>query len=262
MSPSTDLTGSMNNLITGQHSPRIESINGELTLLRHSTHCPEDLPKYTRQYINDTYVPPYPVQHCSQDSVKHIKYTEVDRLNPDFQEYPCRCEEGLHKYPHRCREEYHRCSDNNLMYDQCRDQKYGIDLQKYPQRYSEDPLRYKISEKSAYTDLQKFPQCYSEDPLRFSQSPHVLKYNNLRCADHGLKYPISKNILPARILGTGGIPIIGQTAIGLVVNRFGSGPLTNNLSYAENSLCPSDSTEEDLLNRRFIMSSLSDNEDI
>ncbi|XP_020292309.1 palmitoyltransferase ZDHHC9 isoform X2 [Pseudomyrmex gracilis] len=30
-SPSTDLTGSMNNLITGQHSPRIESINGSTT---------------------------------------------------------------------------------------------------------------------------------------------------------------------------------------------------------------------------------------
>ncbi|XP_018058921.1 PREDICTED: uncharacterized protein LOC108694132 isoform X2 [Atta colombica] len=255
-SPSTDLTGSMNNLISGQHSPRIESINGELTLLRHPTRCPEDLPKYPRQYINDTYVPPYPVQHCSQDSVKHIKYTEVDRLNPDFQKYPCRCEDGLHKYPHRCREEYHRCSDNNLIYDQCiGEQKYGIDLQKYPQRYSEDPLRYKISEKNGYTDLQKFPQCYSEDPLRLSQSPHMLKYNNLRCTEHSLKYPITKNILPARILGTGGIPIIGQTAIGLVVNRFGSGPLTNNLSYTENSLCPSDSTEEDLLNRRFIMSS-------
>ncbi|XP_071575838.1 palmitoyltransferase ZDHHC9 isoform X2 [Temnothorax nylanderi] len=262
-SPSTDLTGSMNNLISGQHSPRIESINGELTLLRHPTRCPEDLPKYPRQYINDTYVPPYPAQHCPEDSMKHINYTEVDRLNPDFQKYPCRCEDGLHKYPHRCREEYHRCSDNNLIYDQCiGEQKYGIDLQKYPQRYSEDPLRYKISERNGYTDLQKFPQCYSEDPLRLSQSPHMLKYNNLRCAEHSLKYPITKNILPARILGTGGIPIIGQTAIGLVVNRFGSGPLTNNLSYAENSLCPSDSTEEDLLNRRFIMSSLSDNEDI
>ncbi|XP_071633359.1 palmitoyltransferase ZDHHC9 isoform X2 [Temnothorax longispinosus] len=262
-SPSTDLTGSMNNLISGQHSPRIESMNGELTLLRHPTRCPEDLPKYPRQYINDTYVPPYPAQHCPEDSMKNINYTEVDRLNPDFQKYPCKCEDGLHKYPHRCREEYHRCSDNNLIYDQCiGDQKYGIDLQKYPQRYSEDPLRYRISEKNGYTDLQKFPQCYSEDPLRLSQSPHMLKYNNLRCAEHSLKYPITKNILPARILGTGGIPIIGQTAIGLVVNRFGSGPLANNLSYAENSLCPSDSTEEDLLNRRFIMSSLSDNEDI
>lgn len=254
----------MNNLISGQHSPKIESINGELTLLRHPIRCPEDLPKYPRQYINDTYVPPYPTQHCSQDSVKHIKYNaEIDRLNPEFQKYPCRCEENLQKYPHRCREEYHRCSDNNLIYDQCiGDQKYGIDLQKYPQRYSEDPLRYQMSEKNGYTDLQKFPQCYSEDPLRFAQSPHMLKYNNLRCTEHSLKYPISKNILPARILGTGGIPIIGQTAIGLVVNRFGSGPLTNDLSYTENSLCPSDSTEEDLLNRRFIMSSLSDNEDI
>lgn len=254
----------MNNLISGQHSPKIESINGELTLLRHPTRCPEDLPKYPRQYINDTYVPPYPMQHCSQDPVKHIKYnTEIDRLNPEFQKYPCRCEESLQKYPHRCREEYHRCSDNNIIYDQCiGDQKYGIDLQKYPQRYSEDPLRYQISEKNGYTDLQKFPQCYSEDPLRLAQSPHMLKYNNLRCTEHSLKYPISKNILPARILGTGGIPIIGQTAIGLVVNRFGSGPLTNDLSYTENSLCPSDSTEEDLLNRRFIMSSLSDNEDI
>nr|XP_034183461.1 palmitoyltransferase ZDHHC9 isoform X1 [Osmia lignaria] len=264
--PSPDLTGSMNNLVSGQHSPQIESINGELSLLRHTIRYPEDLSKYPRQYINDTYVPTYPLQHCFQDSVKHIKY-DIDRGNPDFQKYPCRCEENLHKYPHRCREEYNRCSDNNLMYDQCvGDQKYGIDLQKYPQRYSEDPIRHKIDDKSIYTDLQKFPQCYSEDPLRISQSQQTLKYNNLRCTVHGLKYPISKNLLPtvvmSRILGAGGMPIIGQNAIGLAVNRFGSGPLTNTFSYAENSLCPSDSTEEDLLNRRFIMSSMSDNDDI
>ncbi|KAG7188288.1 hypothetical protein KM043_007951 [Ampulex compressa] len=92
--PSTDLTGSMNNLVTGQHSPRIESINGELNFLRHTAHCAEDFPKYPHQ-----------------------------------------CEEGLHKYPHRCREEYHRCSDNNLIYEECvENQKYAIDLQKYPQR--------------------------------------------------------------------------------------------------------------------------------
>ena len=173
----------------------------------------------------------------------------------------------MNKYPNRCREEYHRCSDNNLMYDQCvGDQKYGIDLQKYPQRYSEDPLRYKLDDTSVYTDLQKFPQCYSEDPLRFSQPQHALKYNNLRCTVHGLKYPVSKHLLPAvvmpRILGPGGVPIIGQSAIGLAVNAFGSGPLTNNFSYAENSLCRSNGAENDFLNQRFITSSMSDNDDI
>ncbi|XP_012344757.2 palmitoyltransferase app isoform X2 [Apis florea] len=254
--PSPDLTGSMNNLVSDQHSSQIESINGELNLLRHITHYPEDLSKYSREYIDDTYVPAYPRQYCFQDSIKHVKYdTEIE--NPDFQRYPCRCEENLHKYSHKCREEYHRCSDNNLIYDHVSDQKFGIDLQKYPQRYSEDSVRYKINDKY-YTDLQKFPQCYSEDPLRISQL-HTLKYNNLRCTVHGLKYPISKNLLPtvvmSRILGAGGMPIIGQNAIGLAVNRFGSGPLTNAFSYAENSLCPNDNIEEDLLNRRFIMSS-------
>nr|XP_033331683.1 probable protein S-acyltransferase 6 isoform X1 [Megalopta genalis]XP_033331684.1 probable protein S-acyltransferase 6 isoform X1 [Megalopta genalis] len=264
--PSAELTGSMNNLVTGQHSPQIESINGELSLLRHTACYPEELPEYSRQYINDTYATAYPVQHCFQDPVKHIKY-ETDRANPDFQIYPCRCEENLQKYPHRCREEYHRCSDNNLMYDQCvSDQKFGIDLQKYPQRYSEDPIRYNIDDRAGYPDLQKYPQCYTEDPLRLPQSQHVLKYNNLRCTVHGLKYPISKNLLPtvvmSRILGAGGMPIMTQNAIGFEINRYGSGPLTNNFTYAENSLCPNDGTEEGLLNRRFIMSSMSDNDDI
>ncbi|XP_024945904.1 uncharacterized protein LOC107272832 isoform X5 [Cephus cinctus] len=260
--PGGDITGSMNNLVPGQHSPRLESMNGELTLLRHPSRCPEDLPKYPRQYINDTYVPKYPARRCSQESVKHIKY-ETGRFNPDVHKYPYMCEESLHKYPQRCREEYHRCSDNNLIYDQyVEDQKYAIDLQKYPQRYSEDPLRYKSDDPKVYTDLQKFPQRYSEDPLRISHSPHTLKYNNLRCTDHGFKYPITKSILPGKILGAGGIPIIGHTAIGLVVNRFGSEPLANDLSYAENSFCSNESAEEDLLNRRFIMSSMSDNDDI
>ncbi|KZC05037.1 putative palmitoyltransferase ZDHHC14 [Dufourea novaeangliae] len=214
--PSTDLAGSMNNLVTGQHSPQIESINGELSLLRHNTTCyPEELPEYPHQYINDTYATAYPLQHCFQDSVKHIKYA-TDRGNPDFQIYPCRCEENLYKYPN---------------------------LQKYPQRYSEDPIRYNIDDRTAYTDLQKFPQCYSEDPLRIPQSRQVLEYNNVRCTVHGLKYPISMNlptVVMSRILGAGGMPIMAQNAIGFEVNRFGSGPLTDNFAYAENSLCPSD----------------------
>ncbi|CAD1473858.1 unnamed protein product, partial [Heterotrigona itama] len=123
--PSPDLTGSMNNLVSGQHSPQIESINGELSLLRHTAHYPEDLPKYPRHYINDIYAQAYARQHCFQEPMKHVKY-DTEIANPDFQKYPCRCEENLHKYSHRCREEYHRCSDNNLIYDQCvGDQKYG-----------------------------------------------------------------------------------------------------------------------------------------
>ncbi|XP_015174340.1 PREDICTED: uncharacterized protein LOC107065291 isoform X2 [Polistes dominula] len=243
----TELTDSMNNLVTGRYSPRLESINGELSLLRHPSRCTDEIPKYSHQFISDIYVPSYPMPHCPQE--KHMKYNVNDRINPEFQK-------GIHKYPHRCREEYHRCSDNNLIYDQCiQDHKYAIDLQKYPQRYSEDTLQYKIDDKNGYSDLQKFPQCRSEDPLRISQSQHhTMKYNNLRCTDNGIKYPIAKNILPARILGATGIPI---QALGLVDNRFGSNPLSNNLSYVENSFCPNDSTEENLLNRRFIMNSMS-----
>lgn len=263
----SEVSGSINNLVTGQHSPsqsrRIESINGELTLLRHPSRCPEDLPKYPRQCVNDTYAQKYPTRRCSQEPVKYGKYNEVDRFNPDLQKYPYRCEENLQKYPPRCSDEYYRCSDINLIHSRYTgDYKYPVDLQKYPQRYSEDPLRQKCEELKSYTDLQKFPQRYSEDPLRISHTGHSLKYNHLRCSDHNLKYPISKSILPAKILGAGGIPMIGQTAIGLVVNRFGSGPLSNDLSFTGNSLCASESTEEDLLNQRFIMSSMSDTDDI
>ncbi|XP_076281279.1 palmitoyltransferase app isoform X2 [Lasioglossum baleicum] len=198
--PSTELTGSMNNLVTGQHSPQIESMNGELSLLRHTACYPEELPEYSRQYINDTYAAAYPVQHCFQDPVKYIKY-ETDRTNPEFQIYPCRCEENLQKYPHRCREEYHRCSDNNVMYDQCvTDQKFEIDLQKYPKRYSEDPIRYNINDRTGYPVFQKYPpQCYTEDPLRLPQSQHALEYNNLRCTVHGFQ-PGLPDFFPASSL--------------------------------------------------------------
>ncbi|XP_048510530.1 palmitoyltransferase app isoform X2 [Athalia rosae] len=265
--PNSDVSGSINNLVTGQHSPsqgrRIESINGELTLLRHPSRCPEDLPKYPRQCINDTYAQKYPVRRCSQEHIKYVKYNEVDRFNPELQKYPYRCEEDLQKYPQRCSDEYHRCSDINLIHNRYTgEHKYPIDLQKYPQTYSEDPIRYKCEEPKNYTDLQKFPQRYSEDPLRIPYTGHSLKYNHFRCSDHNLKYPIPKSILPGKILGAGGIPMIGQTAIGLVVNRFGSGPLTSDLSFTENSICASESTEEDLLNQRFIMSSMSDTDDI
>lgn len=267
--PGSDVSGSINNLVTGQHSPshgrRIESINGELTLLRHPSRCPEDLPKYPRQCVNDSYVQKnYPPRRCSQDHIKYGKYNEVDRFNPELHKYPYRCEENLQKYPQRCSDEYHRCSDINLIHNRyATDQKYPIDLQKYPQRYSEDPIRYRCEEPKNYTDLQKFPQRYSEDPLRISSAgQHSLKYNHLRCSDHNLKYPISKSILPTKILGAGGIPMIGQTAIGLVVNRFGSGPLSGDLSFTGNSICASESTEEDLLNQRFIMGSMSDTDDI
>ena len=259
--PSNDLTGSMNNLVSGQRSPRIESLNGELRL---PTRCPEEIVKYPRQFANDTYVAKYPSRRASQERVKQDYTRETDKLNPDLKKYNYTCDENLHNYPQRCGEEYQRCSDNNLIYDQyATERKFGIDLQKYPQRYSEDTLRYREDEPNrTYIDLQKFPQRYREDPSRLSHSQHTLKYNNLRCTQHGSKYPMSKSILPNRILGTGGIPIIGQTAISLVVNRFGSAPLNHEMAFAENSLYPSESTEEDMLNRRFIMGSMSDNDDI
>ena len=246
-----ELTGSMNNLYPGQHSPRLESINGELPLLRRPSHCPEEvLPNYPRQYVNDLYVTKYPSRSCSQDTSKRKLKITNSNFDPErtheLQKYPYRCEENienLQKYPQRCREEYHRCSENNLIYDR----KYDFDFREYPRGYSEDPLR--LDERKTSTDLQKFPQRYSEDPLRVSHSQLALKYNNFRCADYSnpngnFKYSGSKRILPSRILAAGGIPIIGQAAIGLVVNKFGS---RSDLSCTDNSFCPEESTEEDLL---------------
>ncbi|XP_076247248.1 palmitoyltransferase app isoform X1 [Calliopsis andreniformis] len=219
----TDLTGSMNNLVTGQHSPQIESMNGELSLLRHPTHCPEDLTKYSHQYINDTDVPTYPPQHCFQETMKHVNY-DTDRSNPDFQKYPCRCEENLHKYPPRRREEYDRWSDNNSLDD----------------------------------------ELYIHTKYSMNFLPTV-KFNNVR--RHSLKYPMSKNSVPglvmsqivagrmpidpmdslnpmSRMLRAGKIPIIGQNAVGLTVNSFGSGLLTDTFSYVADSLCSSEGTED------------------
>lgn len=276
--PTNELTGSMNNLVSGQRSPRIESLNGEL---RVTARCPpEDIIKYPRQYINETYLTRYPSRLTTlapQDRFKSEQFRETDKLNADLKKYSYTCDENIQKYPQRCREEYHRCSDNNLIYDQFSiERKFAVDLQKYPARYSEDTLRGYRDDNNVddddepnntndhYIDLRKFPQRYRDDPnTKFSNPQHTLKYNNLRCAQHPPKYPITKNILPARLLGSGGgIPIIGQTAISLVVNRFGSAPLSHEMAFAENSLCPNDATEEDLLNRRFIIGSISDNDDI
>lgn len=243
-----ELTGSMNNLYPGQHSPRLESINGELPLLRRPSHCPEEVPNYPRQYVGDVYVPKYPARSCSHDTSKRkpkVQEFEPDRAH-EIQKNPYRCEENIQnfqKYPQRCREEYHRCSENNLIYDH----KYDFDFCEYPRGYSEEPLR--LDQRKTCTDLQKFPQRYSEDPLRVAHSQIALKYNNFRCADYSnpnvsLKYSGTKRMLPSRILAAGGIPIIGQAAIGLVVNKFGS---RSDLSYMDNSLCPDEITEEDLL---------------
>ena len=241
MNSGGNFTGSMNNLYLGQNSPRIESINGELPLLKRPPHNPNS--NYPRRYVGDIYVPKYPARSCSQDTAKRkSKDFEPERTH-ELQKYPYRCEENLENlqnYPQRCREEYHRFSENNLIFDH----KYDYDFREYPRGYSEDQL--KVDERETCTDLQKFPQRYSEDPLRVSHSQHTLKYNNFRCTDHGLnfKYPGTKGILPSRILAAGGIPIISQAAIGLVVNKFGS---KSDLSCTENSLCPDESTEEDLL---------------
>ncbi|KAK0182870.1 hypothetical protein PV327_000959 [Microctonus hyperodae] len=258
-----ELTGSMNNLVSGQRSPRIESLNGELTFVSQSTNCPNGLSNNS-QYTNEMYITKYPPpRRYAQDRVQPCNgnhANEIDRLNSESQKYNYRCDDNLHKYPQRCRDEYQRCSDNNLIYEQYTiDNKYGVDFRKYPRGYSEDMLRSRDTEYMAYVDLQKFPQRYCEDSFRPPQSAQTLKYNNLRYNQHEFKYPTSKNILPNRILSSGGIPIIGQAAMDLV-NRFGSVPLNNDMVYAENSPCFSDNVENDHMNRRFIVDSISDND--
>ncbi|XP_032452609.1 palmitoyltransferase ZDHHC9 isoform X1 [Nasonia vitripennis] len=172
---------------------------------------------------------------------------------PPTQKPSYRCEENLQRYPQRCREEYyHRCSESNLLAERYAEtqHKYWSDVHKYLQRYSEEPLNKSIDEaelgkpvgypvtSSATTDLQKFPQCYSEDPLRVSvpssgaHSQRSLKYAaGLRCPEpytgrSSFKYPKSSGgFLGNRILSPGGLPMIGHTAIDLVVNKFGSNSL-------------------------------------
>ncbi|XP_008551406.1 palmitoyltransferase ZDHHC9 isoform X1 [Microplitis demolitor] len=268
-----DLTGSMNNLVSGQRSPRIESLNGELTLMNQLPRCPVELPKY-RQYTNEVYIQKYSTpRRCAQDRVQpgDAYAAEIERLNAEVQKFNYKCEETLQRYPQRCREEYQRCSENNLIHNQQQytvEQKYAIDLKKYPRGYSEDYLKYggigDDDDDDNYRksiDLQKFPQRYSEDPSRQYHSPQTFKYNNLRCNQHGFKYPITTNILPNRILGSGNIPMIGQNAIGLVVNRFGSAPLNYDMAFMDNnSICPGERAEDNLMNRHFIVSPLNDND--
>lgn len=253
----------MNNLVSGQRSPRIESLNGELTLMSQSSRCPDDDFPTFRQYTNETYIPKHP-RRCTQDRVQPGSdyASEIDRLNAEIKKFNYRCEENLQKYPQRCREEYQRCSDNNLIYDQYTiENKYGADLQRRTRGYSEDLLRYRDDEYRNYIDLQKFPQRYCEDSVRpLDTTPQTLKYNDIRYNQHDIKYPIHKNILPNRILDSGRIPITGLTTIGLVVNRFGSAPLNHDMNFGENSLYPGDNTEDELINRRFIVGSMSDND--
>ncbi|XP_012272727.1 palmitoyltransferase app isoform X1 [Orussus abietinus] len=260
--PGIEHADSINNLVPGQRLPRIESINGELTLLRHPAHCPESLVKYPCRYANDAYIPRYPARRPRESPRHQVPCVEPEGLARNAPKYQYECEDPSPRdYPPRCREEeYRRCAENEeaAIYGRCLEEaKYAGNPRRYARGYSEDPLAgYAVD-----TDLQKFPRRYSEDPTLVVHAHHGPRYGNFGCNDHGLGYPLARSILPSRILGAGGIPIIGQTAIGLVVNGFGSGPLEKD-SYAENSLCASESTEEDFLNRRFILGSVSDNDDI
>ena len=348
-----DFNGSANNLVGSpqqpahqqlppQHSPRLESINGESVASASSNH---HLPRYLDE------LSPYSCQYSSHDTYASVKYNPArgcvapvpgdtspwdQHSNPRSPRPPLekpsyRCEENLQRYPQRCREEYyHRCSESNLMTErgyesssssshqvQQQQHKYWSDVHKYLQRYSEEPLTKTVDDaelrKLGYlthglsqttttttttTDLQKFPQCYSEDPLRVAvAAPHSqqsLKYApGLRCPEHhggSFKYPSaskSAGFLANRILSPGGLPMIGHTAIGLVVNKFGSGPLDHHHlhrgggsaehqhfahhAYEQSSFCPCESgtagsvgrDEEEYLDGRYMMNnSMSDSDDM
>ncbi|XP_063985447.1 palmitoyltransferase ZDHHC9 isoform X1 [Diachasmimorpha longicaudata] len=253
----TELSGSMNNLVSGRRSPRIESLNGELILVSQTQRLPAAMPSYHQYPNNETYIPKYS-RRVTQDRVPSVLYYESQRFtSPSHEEHNYNYQQ---KYPQRYRDDFHPSADNNLIHDQYTfERKYGVDLRKYPRGYSADLLSHKDEEYRNHPDLQKFPQRYFDDTNRPLYSPQFIKYNNLRCSQHGFKYPIGKNILPNRILGSGGIPIIGQAAIGLVVNKFGSAPLNHEISFADNSLCSGESIEDDI-NRRFILGSMSDND--
>lgn len=159
-----------------------------------------------------------------------------------------RCEENIQFYPQRCREEYNqRCSESNLMTreqryveQQQQEQKYWADVHRYFQRFSKDQEQ---SKPLAENDLKKFPQFYSEDPLRvpfvrtYKDAPIASMSMTSHCPDYqtrlGYKYhAASKNgFFTNRILSPSGLPMLGQAAIGIVVKKFGSGPLDNYPSH-------------------------------
>lgn len=265
-----------------QHSPHMDSMNGELSMMRH------------QHAINCSEYPMYPLL-CPGDAYAHqsahllpASQLKQDRHEQEYHQptskYPYRCDETLHKYPKRCTEEYHRCSEGNVVY--ASEQKYPIvdvaaqqnyqavvDLQKYPQRYADyatqQQQQHVVSDEAGFynynTDLQKFPQRYSEDPHVRMQQPSV-KYN-LRCNEHGYNYPpMGRNVYQNQMSHNSGLPLIGQTAIGLVVNRFNSGTgqmaPQGEFAYAKSAICVNNGNEEDTMNLRYATNSISDNEDI
>lgn len=282
-----DLTDSVSNLVSEQHSPHMDSMNGELsTMMRHqhAINCSE-YPMYPLLCPGDAYA--HQSAHLLPGQLKQEQQDYHQQPTTTTVKYPYRCDETLHKYPKRCTEEYHRCSEGNVVYASEQQQKFHpivemqnaqkyqpmpvVDLQKYPhQRYNEYAQQQCVVADEAgfynYTpDLQKFPQRYSEDPHVRMQQPSV-KYNNLqRCNEH-FKYPMARNVLPNRLIGNSGFPIIGQTAIGLVVNRFNNtpgGPMPPDYAYAKNSMCINNGNDEDAtMNLRYATNSISDNDDI
>lgn len=255
MSGSSNLAGSTNNLVSNQqHQPQqlqqhLESINGESSNQVAQHQLPrylDDLPSYSCQYASEAYDPS--VKYDSPRSCSGSPWDQRSNRSPrlpDVQKF--RCEENLQRYPQRCREEYyHRCSESNLSDDryveslqhqqqQEQQHKYWSDTNEYLQRYPEDKtVMDDPYPTTTTTDLQKFPQYYSEDPLR-----PIYKYPSpplpgLRCPDHYSKYISAKpnsGFFTNRILSPGGLPMIGQTAIGLVVNKFGSGPLDHHYHH-------------------------------
>lgn len=200
---SAELTDSTNNLVPNlheylqpdhhlqqqqQHQLTLDSMNGESGSPRYL-----DLDYPCGQFPVALGPDPYSLAYKPSPRSTSPWDNQPQQPQAQPQKPTYRCEEHLQRYPQRCRDEYyHRCSEGNL-WDE-------------PRRgcYPEDEL-----------DLQKFPQCYSEDPLRPTTTSQVR-----RCSDHHQQQQQQH-----RILSPGGLPMLGHAAIGLVVNRFGSGPL-------------------------------------
>lgn len=241
-----NLSETTSNLVSSgaPSSPHVDSVNGELNSVRWS--AVEDKAAYfpTRRYAYDyyygtpsrvTFAPEsVPLNHnnnieacVAEDHMSQHKYSSYS------------CEENLQKYHQRCRDEYYRCSDNNFLHNH-----YSFETAqpvKYPPRYSD----------VSFHELCKFPQRkYSEQSLQ-----HLPKYNNSQCSEHSKYSTGAFNFLPNKVLPSMAIPMIGHTAMEMVVNNFDStSSMLPNVSYAN--------TRHDRYQAQYLRDSNSDNEDV
>ena len=190
-------------------------------------------PPPQRRYLDDVYA----CHYAPLPSTHYPVYPQPSVPKPSY-----RCNEELQRYPQRCRDDYnHRCSEGNLLANEQhqQQQRYWSDVHKYFRR-------------KAFDDAEVHKYAYPTED---------------RCLEH------PGSFIGNRILSPGGLPILGQTALGLVVNRFGSGTLVDPHQrqymhpYVEPSFCPCEGSgiidKEDYLDARFMMhNSMSDSDDM